>query len=188
VNNPPSMDLSSLQRFLGRNAVDVAPELLGWTFYTTIGDARTAVTLTEVEAYMGADDPASHAYRGLTPRTAPMFEAGGLIYVYFVYGMHFCANIVTGIEGEAQAVLMRGGIPIAGVEVMANRRGRTTNLANGPGNLAQALGLTTANSGWPIDGSLIGLEPGQPPERIATTRRIGISKATDRSWRFVADA
>ena len=144
----------------------------------------TTLELTEVEAYMGADDPASHAYRGMTPRTAPMFSSAGTIYVYLIYGMHHCVNIVTGREGVAQAVLLRGGVPVEGEGIMAARRGRSTSLADGPGKLAQALGLTVEHSGSRL-GSVVDLEPGQPPSRIETTRRIGISRAVDRPWRFV---
>ncbi|MCB1246262.1 MAG: DNA-3-methyladenine glycosylase [Acidimicrobiia bacterium] len=169
------------------SAVDLAPAMLGWTFRTNIDGDVTSVRLTEVEAYMGADDPASHAYRGVTPRTRPMFEAGGVVYVYLSYGVHFCVNIVTGPAGVAQAVLLRGGIPIEGIEIMEHRRGRSTDLTNGPGKLGQALGLTTQHSGLPIDGALISLERGDPPSSITTTPRIGITKAPDRPWRFVAD-
>ena len=175
----------SLQGFLGRSAVVVAPRLLGWTFTTTIGGRRTAVRLTEVEAYMGADDPASHAHRGPTERTAPMFQAAGVIYVYLSYGLHSCVNIVTGVEGEGQAVLLRAGTPVAGSAVMEERRGRATNVADGPGKLGQALGLTTAYSGAPIDGRIVALEPGEPTGEVLATPRIGISRATERPWRFV---
>jgi len=160
--------------------------LLGWIFSTRIQGVVTAVRLTEVEAYMGAGDPASHAYRGRTSRTAPMFTAGGVIYVYLVYGVHNCVNVVTGEEGTAQAVLLRGGVPVAGRDAMENRRERSTDLTDGPGKLGQALGLTTQHSGLPIDGTLVSLQPGESPGRVATTPRIGISKATDRLWRFVA--
>lgn len=176
----------SLHQLLSHNAVDVAPRLLGWTFSTCIDGAVTAVQLTEVEAYMGEEDPASHAYRGRTARTAPMFAAGGVIYVYFVYGVHNCVNVVTGGTGDAQAVLLRGGVPVGGSDVMEMRRGRSTGLTDGPGKIGQALGLTRQHSGLPIDGMLVDLKPGEPPRRIVTTPRIGISKATDRFWRFVA--
>lgn len=180
------MDMSSLQQFLSQDAVDLAPQLLGWTFSTRIDGAVTSVKLTEVEAYMGEADPASHAYRGRTARTVPMFMAPGIIYVYFVYGAHNCVNVVAGEEGTAQAVLLRGGTPVAGMDVMERRRGRSTNLADGPGKLGQALGLTTQHSGLPIDGTLISLEPGESPEHVTATPRIGISKATNLPWRFVA--
>ena len=88
-----------MHRLLGLSALEVAPRLLGATFRTAIDGAATAVRLTEVEAYMGVDDPASHAFRGPTRRTRPMFEAGGTIYVYLSYGIHHCVNIVTGPPG-----------------------------------------------------------------------------------------
>ena len=178
----------SVEQFLSQDALEVAPQLLGWTFSTTIDDLVTSVLLIEVEAYMGSDDPASHAHRGRTPRTEPMFHGGGVIYVYFVYGNHHCVNIVTGPEGSAQAVLLRGGIPIEGRATMERRRGRSENLANGPGRLGQALGLTTRHSGMPIDGGMVSLRPGTPSGTVKATPRIGISKAVDRPWRFVLEA
>jgi DNA-3-methyladenine glycosylase len=170
---------------LSGSAVDIAPQLLGWTFATRFDNATTSVVLNEVEAYLGTDDPASHAYRGKTPRTEPMFGPAGHIYVYLIYGMHFCVNIVTGPEGQAGAVLLRGGVPSEGRETMEKRRGRAIDLTNGPGKLASALGLTTQHSGKPIDGSLVSLTPGTPDGAIAATPRVGITKAVDRQWRFV---
>lgn len=170
---------------LSGSSLAVAPALLGWTFATCIDGRETAVVLDEVEAYMGADDPASHAYRGKTPRTAPMFGPAGHIYVYLIYGVHFCVNIVTGPEEQAGAVLLRGGVPIEGIPTMEKRRGRTKDLTNGPGKLAQALGLTTHDSGVPIDGARISLTLGEPSGTILTTPRVGITKAVDRPWRFV---
>ena len=170
---------------LSEKSSSVAPQLLGWSFATVIDGRRTAVVLDEVEAYAGVDDPASHAYRGQTPRTAPMFGPPGHIYVYLIYGLHFCVNIVTGPEGKAGAVLLRGGIPVEGVPTMKERRGRTTDLANGPGKLAQALGLTTEHSGLAIDGNLISLTPDKPDGAVVATPRIGITKAAHRPWRFV---
>ena len=169
-----------------RHAVDVAPELLGWSFATNIDGALTTVRITEVEAYMGTEDPASHAFRGQTKRTSPMFGEPGHVYVYLSYGIHHCVNIVTGPAGVGEAVLLRGGEPIGGLDVITDRRGRSDHLTDGPGKLGQALGLTTQHSGARIDGALIRLEPGPPPARILATPRIGISKATDREWRFVA--
>lgn len=177
---------TSLDNLLARPAVEVAPQLLGMIFSTTIDGATTAVRLTEVEAYMGEDDPASHAYRGMTPRTEPMFREAGTLYVYLSYGIHHCVNIVTGPTGTAQAVLLRGGVPLEGIDAMAKRRGRESNLTRGPGNLAKAMGLTTAHSGTSIDGDRITLLPGAPPASVVATPRIGISVATDRLWRFVA--
>jgi DNA-3-methyladenine glycosylase len=171
--------------FLSGSSVDLAPQLLGWTLSTRVGGSETAVVLDEVEAYAGVEDPASHAYRGRTPRTAPMFGPPGHIYVYLIYGIHFCVNIVTGPEGTAGAVLLRGGTPVEGLPTMRGRRGRDTDLANGPGKLAQALGLTTEHSGLAIDGKLIALTPGEPDGAIVATPRIGITKAVDRPWRFV---
>lgn len=174
-----------VRELLARPAIEVAPLLLGWRFSTTIGGARTSVRLAEVEAYMGADDAASHAFRGITNRTTPMFAAGGVIYVYLSYGIHHCVNLVTGPAGLGQAVLLRGGTPMEGERVMASRRGRWDHLADGPGKLGQALGLTTDDSGAVIDGGRIALEPGDPVGPIVRTPRIGISRATDRLWRFV---
>ena len=136
---------------------------------------------------MGADDPASHAFRGLTDRTAPMFLPGGVIYVYLSYGIHACVNIVTGPEGQAQAVLLRGGEPVEGASTMAERRGRADHLTDGPGKLGQALGLTTEHSGIPIDGDRIELRRGAPPASFIATPRVGITKAVDRPWRFVEE-
>ena len=175
-----------LERLLGGDAVDVAPRLLGWTFRTRIDGRPAGVRLTEVEAYMGADDPASHAHRGETLRTTPMFGAPGHLYVYLSYGIHHCVNVVTSPPGVGQAVLLRAGEPVQGLEVMTARRGRADHLADGPGKLGQALGLTTSYSGAPIDGHTIVLEPGPNPVTVTATPRVGISKATDKLWRFVS--
>ncbi len=158
------------------DALTVAPALLGWEIITHAGGVRTAGRIVEVEAYHGAGDPASHAYRGLTPRTGPMFEAGGTIYVYFSYGVHNCLNIVTGPAGEAQAVLIRALEPTTGAEVMAARRGLTDPrlLTSGPGRLTQALGITLADSGTRLGGRISLRPPSQPvvPAGIATGPRV----------------
>lgn len=134
---------------LSEDAVDVAPELLGAVVSVCDAEGEVAIRLTEVEAYEGSADPGSHAYRGPTPRTAPMFAAGGRLYVYLSYGMHWCANLVCGPQGRASAVLLRGGEVVGGVDLARARRPaarRDADLARGPARLAQALGLTGEDS------------------------------------------
>ena len=116
--------------FFARPAVQVAPDLLGVVIEHQTADGLVAVELTEVEAYMGASDPASHAYRGRTARNAVMFGPPGHAYVYFTYGMHFCVNVVCLGNGSASAVLLRAGAVIAGEELARARRTRRT--ADGP--------------------------------------------------------
>jgi DNA-3-methyladenine glycosylase len=131
--------------FFARPVLEVAPELLG----CTISHAGVTVRLTEVEAYGGANDPGSHAFRGLSPRTAVMFGEPGGLYVYFTYGMHWCANLVCGPAGAASAVLMRAGEVVEGLEVARSRRAGVSDrdLARGPARLAMALVLTRAQNG-----------------------------------------
>lgn len=164
--------------------------LLGYVLIRRTPNGTIKLGIVETEAYH-QDDPASHSFRGRTVRTAPMFEAGGRLYVYFTYGMHYCINIVTGQKGVGEAVLLRAGEPIEGIEIMRKNRGGITdirNLANGPGKLAQALGIEDRNlSGKILDRSSIYLEP--PEKSIKTNNvvaspRIGISQAADMPWRF----
>lgn len=118
-----------------------------------------------------------------------MFERPGLLYVYRSYGIHWCANVVCGDLGVGSAILLRAGRPIAGAEIMTRRRGRATNLATGPGNLCQALGITGDLNGVDLfePGAPVALQPGASPTRIRITPRIGISKAVDNPWRFLAE-
>jgi DNA-3-methyladenine glycosylase len=140
------------------------------------------------------DDPASHSFRGLTLRTAPMFQAGGRLYVYFTYGMHYCLNIVTGPAGTGEAVLIRAAEPLEGIDIMRANRGieDTKNLTNGPGKLAQALGIfDTSLSGKILNKSSISLEVPAGKARkadIITGPRIGITKAAEQPWRFYIKA
>lgn len=173
---------------LSHDVVEAAQQLLGWRLSTAFIGVRTEVVIVETEAYRGADDPASHAYRGRTERNAAMYDAPGTLYVYRSYGVHWCANVVTGPVGEPSAVLLRGGVPLAGVERMQERRGRVDHLADGPGKLCAALGITGEHDGTSLRHGPVRLLPrrtAEPIELEATTR-IGITRAADRLWRFVA--
>lgn len=178
----------SLEELLAAPSWEVAPLLVGWRFETRFQGVVTAVVLTEVEAY-DQTDAASHSFRGPTVRTAAMFGAPGHLYVYRSYGIHWCVNIVTGPPGHGAAVLLRAGRAVAGEEEMARRRGRRTNLCDGPGKLTQALGITDRHDQLKLehDGEIRLLPTGEKPTVIATPR-IGITKATERPWRFVAAA
>lgn len=169
----------------------VAPVLLGWDLVTRVGSIETAGRIVEVEAYLGPDDPASHAFRGPTSRTEPMFRAGGCVYAYRSYGLHTCLNIVTGRAGEGQAVLIRALEPTAGLAEMIRRR-KLTNprlLAAGPGRLTQALGIRLSDTGTVLGGTITLRAPEIPtdPRLIIAGPRIGISKAKDMPWRFYLD-
>jgi DNA-3-methyladenine glycosylase len=163
---------------LARPVLDVAPDLLGC--HLTAGGVT--VRLTEVEAYAGAGDPGSHAYRGRTPRTDVMFGPPGHLYVYFTYGMHWCANLVTGVEDSASAVLLRAGEVVDGHDIAAARRAgiRERDWARGPARLASALGLGPEHNGVDVFAPGDGLrldDPGEPPvaDRIRTGPRVGVS-------------
>lgn len=167
------------------DALGAAKALLGWKLVHDSPEGRTAGYIVETEAYT-MEDPASHAYRGLTPRTKAMFEKAGTIYVYFTYGMHFCVNVVTGKRGHGQAVLLRALEPVEGIELMQKRRHTKDvyNLANGPGKLVQAMGITKAHYGSHVLDGPLSLEPGIQPAQVVQTTRIGIKKAVDQPWRF----
>ena len=170
---------------LARDSLQAAPALLGAIVTTTSPEGTVSVRLTEVEAYRGEADPGSHAFRGRTARNASMFEAGGIIYVYFTYGMHHCLNMVSGPEGVSRAVLLRGGEVVEGIEQARARRpaARTDrDLARGPARLCAALGLDRSDDGTALGGpgscvSLALPEPGLNPEaaRIRTGPRTGVA-------------
>ena len=164
-----SPDLSVLER----PAVEAAPLLLG----ATLRRGGVAVRLTEVEAYAGPLDPGSHAFRGRTPRTEVMFGPAGFLYCYFVYGMHVCANVVTGPDGEAGAVLLRAG------EVVGDDIGHP---ARGPARLCRALGITLEDNGTDLRSGPVTLQLGEPvPSRaVSTGPRVGLRAAPDTPWRF----
>jgi DNA-3-methyladenine glycosylase len=155
----------------------VAPRLLN----AVLRHGGVAIRLSEVEAYDGPNDPGSHAYRGETARNRVMFGPPGRLYVYFTYGMHHCANLVTGPDGDPGAVLLRAGEVVEGIDVARQRRPRSTDrdLARGPARLCQALGLDLADNGILAD-----LERGDPPTAVETGPRVGLRHAADRPWRF----
>jgi DNA-3-methyladenine glycosylase len=179
---------SHIPDLLYQDAVTAAPSLLGWVLVCESPQGITAGTIVEVEAYHGPDDPASHAFRGPTTRTAPMFREAGCVYVYLSYGIHTCLNLVTGPAGSGQAVLIRALKPTLGLDLMRERRGQSNplHLTNGPGKLAQALGIGREFSGAALGGQIRLLPPETPvpAARIDFGPRIGITAATDKPWRF----
>jgi DNA-3-methyladenine glycosylase len=177
----------AIHRLLDGPVEDIAPALLGMRLRTELPAGPTEVVISEVEAYAGERDPASHAYRGRTPRNVSMFGARGTLYVYRSYGIHWCMNIVTGGQNDPSAVLLRAGRPAVGADVMARRRGRPDHLADGPGKLTQALGVTGDADGTSVfGGGPVELLPG-PGRRgqIIASPRVGISKAVAWPWRFI---
>jgi DNA-3-methyladenine glycosylase len=179
------------RRRLARAALLVAPRLLGAVVVSERFGERVAVRLTEVEAYEGIDDPASHAFRGLTARTAVMFGPPGHLYCYFTYGMHWCANVVCQRDGVAGAVLLRAGEVIDGVEVARSRRRtarRDADLARGPARLATCLALDRDTNGADLcaDLSVVRLEsmPARRRADVVAGPRVGITAATEQPWRF----
>jgi DNA-3-methyladenine glycosylase len=172
-------------------ALVVAPQLLGAVLVSDVGGARVAVRLTEVEAYEGLDDPASHAFRGRTTRTAVMFGPPGHLYCYFTYGMHWCANIVCGTDGVAAAVLLRAGEVIDGLEAARERRPasrRDIDLARGPARLASCLALGRGTNGAdlcdPASPVRLASIPGRRHPGVQAGPRVGITVATEWAWRF----
>jgi DNA-3-methyladenine glycosylase len=161
-----------------------ARELLGRVLVHHSPQGRLAGRIVETEAY-NQDDPASHTYRGATKRNQPMFEAGGTIYIYFTYGMHYCLNIVAGPAGRGEGVLIRAIEPLEGLAQMRlNRQHRPDHqLTNGPAKVVQAFGISPLLSGRRL-GEELSLEPGSPPLSIVETTRIGIKHGRDTKWRF----
>lgn len=174
----------TLLEVLHRPVLEAAPRLLG----AVLAHGDVAVRLTEVEAYAGADDPGSHAFRGETPRTRTMFGPAGGLYVYFVYGMHFCANVVCGPSGTASAVLLRAGEVVSGADVATRRRGGAPprDLARGPARLCRALGISGEHDGTDLLTGPVRLELAEPvpASQVVTGPRVGLRQAADRPWRW----
>jgi DNA-3-methyladenine glycosylase len=171
-----------LEELLTGTVHDVARGLLGWTILRDGVGGR----IVEVEAY-APDDPASHAFRGRTLRNGSMFAAPGTLYVYRSYGIHWCVNVACEPEGTGAAVLLRALEPTAGFDEMHARRARANarDLCSGPGKLTQALGVTIADDGVLLGTSPFALVPPRLAPDVVTTPRVGITKATDRPWRYL---
>ena len=178
--------MTDVSTVLGAPAPEAAPAILGWELHSHIGGETVVIRLTETEAYT-EDDPASHSYRGVTPRNPSMFAAPGTLYVYRSYGVHWCANVSVGGAGIGEAVLLRGGTIVAGRDVCVRRRGRSDHLVDGPGKLCQALGIDGSHDGVSLLSSPdLRLVAGRRPGAVEATTRVGVSKGRDLRWRFVA--
>jgi DNA-3-methyladenine glycosylase len=178
-----------IKAFLEQDTVSVAEQLLGCQLIRKTPQGMVRLQITETEAYKGNEDPASHAYRGLTPRNHLMFGDVGTLYVYFIYGMHYCMNIIAHRQGEVGAVLLRAGEALEGSDIIrANRPNAIErNLLNGPAKLTQAMNIDMSFNGYnllqPYDA--LSLDMNTHNRSIFKTTRIGISKGQEFMWRFV---
>ena len=184
------------RKFYNRPTLKVARELLGKYLVVKKGRSCVSGKIVETEAYVGKNDPASHAYRGMTPRNEVMFGDPGHAYVYLTYGMHHCLNFVTERKGFPAAVLIRALEPADGIETMKRRRKRRelTNLTSGPAKLCQALGIDRTMNGADLCSDVIYVEDrglnrtvqagGNKPSKIVSSSRIGIKEGKDKKWRF----
>jgi len=191
-------DLKSAKKleadFYRRELLTVAKDLLGKIFVKTDGRNLLMGKIVETEAYHGDFDEAAHSFKGKTKRTEIMFEAGGYLYVYFTYGVHYCCNVVTGKKGQGTAVLIRAIEPISGQDKMIkNRFGRklknekeTINLTSGPGKICQAFAIEKTYSGTDLTGENIYILNSEKIRKqdIGVSRRIGITKSVELPWRF----
>jgi DNA-3-methyladenine glycosylase len=179
------------REFYLRGTLTVARELLGKYFVRRIDNDLLSGVIVEVEGYLGGRDPASHAYRGRTPRNQVMFGNGGHLYVYFTYGMHFCSNVVTGAEGTGHAILIRALEPRHGVRLMHRNRKtkgkKQTQLLSGPAKICQAMHIGRNENGTDLcsEDIWIAENPDEHgPPRAARSTRVGVSEARDKRWRF----
>ena len=167
------------------NTIKTAKELLGCYLIHETAEGIIKGMIVETEAYL-SDDPAAHSFNGKTLRNSPMFGKPGTAYVYFTYGMHYCFNVVTNVEGVGEAVLIRAVQPVEGIGLMKQRRNREDikQLCNGPAKLVQAFGITKENNFQSLDKGSLRIEKGIEPEEIIATTRVGISKAKEEKLRF----
>ncbi len=175
--------------FFRRPTVEVARALLGALLVKREAEGWCAARLVEVEAYLPEADPANHAYRGKTRRNAAMFEPGGVLYVYAIYGKHHCVNVVTEEAGRGAAVLLRAAEPVLGHELFRRRRGAVADveLCRGPANLARAFGLTLSHNGRSVCTPELFLQaPAEPipEEDIEQSPRIGVRRGRELLLRF----
>ena len=173
--------------FYARPTLDVARDLLGKTIVCDFPRGRLEARIVEVEAYIGEDDPACHAAVGPTARNQVMYGRPGFSYVYFIYGMYHCFNIVTERSGFPAAVLLRAAEPVEGLEVMRQNspRSRMATILSGPGKFCRALGLTLKHSGVDlIDNTVYLCDAPAPESDIVITRRVGIKKGVDLPYRY----
>lgn len=180
------------QDFFMDDAVEVAKKLLGKILVHETPEGTTKCRIVETEAYMGVLDKGSHAYSGkITPRTSTLYEQGGVAYVYLIYGMYHCMNVVVNVKGLAQGVLIRALEPLEGIELMKKRRkmDKIKNLCNGPGKLCIAMDITKKENGVNLMSSSLFLEEDEKKEpfEIVSAKRINIDyaeEAKDFLWRF----
>lgn len=179
-----------LPDFLDLPSEEVAPKLLGCILECQVDNETVRLRIVETESYDQTDE-ASHSFRGKTQRTVVMFGPSGHLYVYFTYGMHHCCNVVTGVEGEGSAVLIRAVEPLDHIDLLESRRGVVGyNVTNGPAKLCKAIGIDKKDNGHNLTQSPIKLIDGSlhPHETIVRTKRIGIAKAKDELRRYyIAD-
>jgi DNA-3-methyladenine glycosylase len=174
---PPIAD----RAWFDRPAVEVAGDLLGMLLIHDSGEGLVAGRIVEVEAYQGPEDLAAHSSRGMTPRNAVMFGPAGHLYVYLVYGLHHCANVVCGPGAKPEAVLLRAAQIMQGEGLARKRRGDVpaTRLATGPGNLGAAFGIDRSLNGADLLAGPVRLAPGEAPKRVEQTARVGVDYAGD---------
>jgi len=181
--------------FFLQNVQDIARSLLGMHFVRIDGNGqRLSGRIVETEVYAGKHDPASHSYRGKTSRNAVMFKPGGHLYVYFTYGMHYCCNVVTGPEGDGEAVLIRALEPLEGLDIMIRQRYKKEtitqqqfkNLTNGPAKLCAAMGIDKNMNGMDLLTGECRIEAGIviPDKDVIAASRIGIRQGADLLWRY----
>ena len=173
--------------FYTRPTLEVARDLLGMTFVFDHPLGEISARIVEVEAYNGKDDPACHASRGKTKRNEVMFGVGGTSYIYFIYGMYYCFNVVTESEGFPAAVLIRGAEPLSGLSIMQGtspRGQKLDRLLSGPGKLCRGMGLNIEQNGLDLTRKGLYLRYGKSPSRVTETTRIGIKLGKELVYRF----
>ncbi|MBU8933791.1 MAG: DNA-3-methyladenine glycosylase [candidate division Zixibacteria bacterium] len=176
-----------LRSFYVRPTLEVAPDLIGKYIVYKTPACRLSARIVEVEAYIGTDDPACHAARGRTKRNEVMFGPPGISYVYFIYGMYHCLNIVTEPEGSPAAVLLRGAEPVEGIDEMRRHspKSKPHELLNGPGKFCRSFGLDRTHNGLDLVGGELYLEDRhEETANVGQSNRIGISVGKELPWRF----